>query len=95
MTPEWKKRNILNAHILCTEFDDRSLRDIFRRNNIQDARTVFDFDFIGNITMFRPQENMTMMDIWYIQNLCIMQRLHQVDRLQKQLEEKLGAISGR
>lgn len=86
----WKKRSVLNAHILCTDFDVQSLKEICARCSIQDARLVFDTDFVGNIIMLRPQANMNYMDVWFMQNLCIMQRLHQVDTLQKILEKKVN-----
>ena len=60
---EWKKRNLLNAHVFCTEFDEKAIKDIFSRSNIQDGRSILETDFHGMIVRFIPKEAMQWMDV--------------------------------
>lgn len=76
---EWKKRNIRNVHLLCTEIDASNLENMLNDAQIPDARSVLAADFDGRITRFAPSKGMIWGAVWYIQNLMIMQRLHQVD----------------
>lgn len=83
---EWKKRNIKNVHILCTEFDEKNLQSLLDECGIQDCRTMLASDFAGFIMKFNPQKGLNWGTVWFIQNLMIMQRLHQVDNALKELK---------
>ena len=76
---EWKKRNIRNVHIHCTDLDATNLENMLTEAKITDARLVLSSDFNGMIVRFSPSKTMTWGIVWYIQNLVIMQRLSQVD----------------
>jgi hypothetical protein len=76
---EWKKRNIRNAHIYCTELDEKNIESMLAECKIPDARGILSCDFEGKILRFSPSKSMTWGVVWYIQNLMIMQRLSQVD----------------
>ena len=76
---EWKKRNIRNVHLLCTDIDEANIENMLGEVRIPDARAIITCDFEGRITRFAPTKALTGGVVWYIQNLMIMQRLHQVD----------------
>lgn len=76
---EWKKRNIRNVHIFCTDLDEKNLENMLSDCSISDARIILSCDFDGRIMRFSPAKSMTWGVVWYIQNLMIMQRLNQVD----------------
>lgn len=76
---EWKKRNIRNVHVYCTDFDEKNLESMLSECGIADARGIMSCDFDGRILRFSPSKSMTWGVVWYIQNLMIMQRLNQID----------------
>lgn len=76
---EWKKRNIRNVHLMCTDIDEANIENMLGDARVTDARLILTCDFEGIIIRFSPTKNLTWGVVWYIQNLMIMQRLHQVD----------------
>jgi hypothetical protein len=85
---EWKKRNIRNVHIYCTDLDETNLEHMLSDSKIPDARAVLSCDFEGRIIRFTPNKNFTWGTVWYIQNLMIMQRLQQVDEAMASLKNR-------
>lgn len=86
---KWSKQIFRNVTLYCTEIDIGHLEGIFEEAKIPDARKVFVTDFNGFILRFTPPaQGMTWGNAFYIQNLMIMQRLEQVDRLVRKLQTK-------
>lgn len=85
---DWKKRNIRNVHLLCTEIDESNINKMLDEARVNDARAVITCDFEGRVTRFNPSKTMTWGVVWYIQNLMIMQRLHQVDLAMNMLKNR-------
>jgi hypothetical protein len=73
--------------------DISALEKIFDEAKITDARQVLSTDFSGRIVQFvPPQSGMVWGDIFYIQNLIILQRLQQVDSFLKRGEVLLNKL---
>jgi hypothetical protein len=85
---EWKKRNIRNVHVYCTDLDEKNLEGMLAECKIADARGIMSCDFEGKVMRFSPAKSMTWGVVWYIQNLMIMQRLHQVDSAIEMLKNR-------
>jgi len=85
---DWKKRNIRNVHLLCTDIDESNINKMLDEARVHDARSIITCDFEGRITRFNPSKAMTWGTVWYVQNLMIMQRLHQVDAAMSALKSR-------
>jgi len=88
---DWKKRLVCNVSLFCTQSDEDTLTEIFSRTGLSDARNVLITNFEGYIV--RPPSpsgstKLTWGDMWYIQNLMILQRMTQVDIAVKQLKDR-------
>lgn len=87
---DWKKRLVCNVNLFCTAADDTAVTNIFSKGS-GDARAVLITDFDGMIV--RPPSpiasvKLTWADMWYLQNLMILQRMSQMDAALKKLKDK-------
>lgn len=88
---EFTKRNIRNVSLYCTDYDAVHLEKIFERAGIHDARSLLVTNFDGIITD-APNPiagtKLTLGDMWYIQNVMMLQRLQVLDDAMAKLKEK-------
>lgn len=88
---DYSKRNVRNVNIYCTEFDALNLEKMFERAQIHDARSLLVTNFDGIITDAPAPiagQKLVLGDMWYLQNLMLLQRMQTIDDAVNQLREK-------